>query len=93
MPDITISLPSIEAEQSIEIEVKVNGKKKCFMYRVELFSWDDCEENDENRAECLKRMVGSYDQEHWQLVHIGSPSEENIPVMFRKKMVPVIDEN
>lgn len=83
MAGITIQLPPLDAEHTIEIEVKVNGKKRAYLYRVEIMDWDDCEDPPEIRVECLKRMISDYGKD-WQLVQIGNPTETNIPVMFRK---------
>ncbi len=84
MPDITIHIPTVDAEQSIEIEVKINGARKKYNYRVEILSWArDCE-TDEERVECLKRVISDYDHD-WQLINIGSPGESNIPVMFKQR--------
>lgn len=81
MPGITIQLPSIEADQSVEVEVKVNGQRKTYHYRIEIFSWEQCEE--ENRALCLRQMLAKHD-ETWQLIHIGSATEKSVPLMFRQ---------
>ena len=83
MGGISIEIPAIDAEQSIEIEVKVNGKRKHYIYRVEIFSWDECEEV-ETKASCLKNKIEEYDKD-WQLIHIGCASKKNIPLMFRQK--------
>lgn len=80
MANINIQLPIIDAEHKIEIEVKVNGAKKKYHYRVELFEWDEC--NDDNKAICLKKKISDYDK-HWRVVQIGNPGEDNIPVMFK----------
>jgi len=82
MSGITIQLPAIEAEQSIEVEVKVNDKKKKYKYRIEIFKWEECEE-EENRALCLREMLNKQDDQ-WQLVHIGSATDTDIPLMFKK---------
>jgi len=49
MANISIQLPVFDAEHKIEIEVKVNGAKQKYHYRVEIFEWDECEEV-ENKA-------------------------------------------
>jgi hypothetical protein len=82
MANISIQLPIFDAEHKIEIEVKINGAKQKYHYRVELFEWDECEEV-ENKAVCLKNKISDYDKQ-WRVVQIGSPSEENIPVMFKQ---------
>ena len=82
MPTINIQLPNMEADQSIEIEVKINGKKKRYNYRVEIFHWTECRET-ENRAECIRHIIKNYDQ-HWQVVQIGGPTDDYIPLMFKQ---------
>ncbi len=44
MPSISIQLPAVEADQQVEVEVKINGKKKTYHYRVEIFAWEQCHE-------------------------------------------------
>ena len=82
MPNITIQLPVIDAEHKIEIEVKVNGKKKKYHYRVELFEWEECSDV-EKKAVCLKNKIQHYDP-HWKLVQIGEATDKNISVMFKE---------
>jgi hypothetical protein len=82
MASINIQLPSMDAEHSIEIEVRVNGEKQKYHYRIELFSWEECRQP-ENHANCLKEKIQKYDKQ-WQVVQIGGPTEENIPVMFKQ---------
>ena len=84
MPSISIQLPAIEADQQIEVEVKINGQKKMYHYRVEIFAWEHCTDPAEERAKCLQRMISDYDRE-WQLLQIGTPSEKSIPIMFKHK--------
>ena len=84
MPSITIQLPAIDADQQVEVEVKINGKKKTYHYRVEIMAWEQCEEPPQERALCLKRMIERYDKD-WQLLQIGAPTEKAIPVMFKQR--------
>ncbi len=85
MGAIAIQIPEVDGEQEIEVEVKINGVKKQYNYRVEIFYWDNCPFPTDNRVECIKNLVGSYDQE-WELAHIGLPTDEYIPITFRKKV-------
>lgn len=84
MPSISIQLPAIEADQQIEVEVKINGEKKRYHYRVEIFAWEQCVDPVEERARCLQRMINGYDKD-WQLLQIGAPTEKTIPIMFKQK--------
>lgn len=92
MSGITIQLPSFSPQDSIEIEVRVNGKRQIYKYRVEIVNWDECEEGAEPevRVQCLKRVIDDYDA-GWQLVNIGLPTEKSVPVMFRKREADLLD--
>jgi len=87
MSEITIQIPALdEINHHIEVEVKVNGKKILYNYRVEKFLWD-CEPEDmADRVKNLKRMIDNYDKD-WQLFQIGNPTEKLIPIMFRHKVM------
>ncbi|MCP4712473.1 MAG: hypothetical protein GY869_27940 [Planctomycetes bacterium] len=92
MPAITIQLPQMDAEQHVEVEVKINGQKKRYNYRVEIIAWESCEEPPEERAQCLKKVIENYNHD-WQLVEIGSPTEKNIPVMFKLRTNPIMSSS
>ena len=83
MSSITIQLPTMEAEQSIEITVKINGSKQKYNYKVEIYPWNKCKK-EEIKAQCLKHMIEEYDPS-WQLVHIGAEGQKEIPIMFKQK--------
>lgn len=83
MSTVSIALPPIEADSSVDIEVSVNGRKRKYSYRIEVFRWSDSCRPSEHRAECLRRMVESYDKS-WQLMQIGAPTEAEVPIMFRR---------
>jgi hypothetical protein len=82
MASINIQLPAMDAQHSIEIQVKVNGEKKIYNYRIEILRWEDCRETD-NQAQCLKELIGKYDQQ-WRVIQIGNPTQEDIPIMFKQ---------
>ncbi len=83
MDNITIQLPAIRAHQFADVSVTVNGKKKHYQFRVEIFKWDEWRQQSEDRASTLRRIIQSYEKQ-WQLVQIGGASDEYIPVTFRK---------
>jgi len=85
MSAIAIQIPEVDGEQEIEVEVKINGVKKQYNYRVEIFYWDNCPFPTENRVECIKNLVNAYDPA-WDLAHIGLPTDDYIPITFRKKV-------
>ena len=84
MESLAIQIPTISGEQEIEVDVKINGVKKKFHYRIEIFFWEDCTSAPDDRASCIREMVEGYDKS-WELVHIGLPSDEFIPITFRQR--------
>lgn len=83
MREIVILVPEIDAEQNIEIDVRINGRKKTMQYRVELLDWEG---NDhENRVAVIKHKINAYDKD-WELVEIGAPSGKEVPLIFRKQL-------
>jgi hypothetical protein len=74
-------VPDVDVEQNIEIDVRINGRKKTIHYRVELLSWEG--NKDDSRVSTLKHKIADYDKS-WELVEIGAPSESEIPLIFKK---------
>ena len=83
MGAITIHLPGIEAENYIDAEIKVNGRKKKYHFRVEIFEWKRCEIH-EARAVCLKKMIDEYPAD-WQLINIGEVTDNYVHLLFRQR--------
>lgn len=86
MSIIGIEIPKLEGEQDIQVEVKINGIKKHYNYRVEIFYWEECPYPTEDRVECIKNLVNGYNKD-WELAHIGIPTDDYIPITFRKKRI------
>ena len=84
MSVIGIEIPRLGEEQDIEVEVKINGIKKQFYYRVEIFYWEECPYPTEDRVECIKKLISDYDSA-WDLAYIGMPNDDYIPITFSKK--------
>ena len=84
MPRIAIQLPAVEVEDRVEVELTVNGEKRKFQYRVELFAWDEYIGPDEPRVNCLKQVLREYDRD-WDIVEISEASEREFAVLFRRK--------
>ena len=82
MPNVSVQLPMIEADQSIEITVTINGKQQRFNYRIEIFPWSECREV-VNKADCLRQVIKNYDR-HWQLIQIGEATENDVTLMFKQ---------
>jgi predicted transcriptional regulator len=83
MATVAIHLPPIDAERSVDVEVSINGRKRRYSYRVEVFRWEDWCRPKEERATGLKRMITNYDPS-WQLMEIGAPTAVDVPLMFRR---------
>ncbi len=84
MADICIQVPEMDSHKLIEVEVKVNGEKRRYNYRVELFDWHGKASTVEERVRFMKEMISNYDP-NWQLYHIGQPTDRHIPIMFRQR--------
>ncbi len=83
MPKVKIELPAVDADDTIEVELTVNGEKRTMTYRIDIFDWQREAHPGEERALVLKRMIEGY-EEGWRLVQIGAPTEREIPVMFQQ---------
>lgn len=84
MKEISLHIPSIAAEQTVELEVTVNGQKRHMHYRVENFDWTEGGESHQERIGWLRRAIEAYDP-RWELVQIGMPDNNLVPVMFRQR--------
>ena len=91
MPKVRIELPPVEADDNVEVEVTVNGRKRRLSYRIEIFDWEEYAQPEDDRVTCLKRMLSTYDED-WQLVQLGEPSESEISILFqRRTSAPQLD--
>jgi len=85
MREIVVLIPDIEIEQNVEIEVRINGRKKTIQYKVELLSFEHEGVPPKDKVTVLKHKIGAYEKD-WELVEIGAPdNNDKIPLMFRKK--------
>jgi len=83
LKEVVLQIPTLGSEQNIEIDVRINGKKRTLKYRVEIIDWEENIREQEDRVEVLKRIIREHDKD-WRLVQIGIPTHKNIPVMFQK---------
>jgi hypothetical protein len=86
MREVVLQIPTLESEQNIEIDVRINGKSRTMKYRVEIVDWEAEDEDVLDRVSVIKRVIKEHDRD-WQLIQIGIPTKKNIPIMFRKKQV------
>ncbi len=84
MREIVLQIPTLDTEQNVEIDVKINGKKKTLKYRVEIVGLETDETLVEDRIALLRRVIKEHDQD-WELIQIGAPLRDRIPVMFRQR--------
>ena len=85
MREVVILIPDVDVEQNVEIEVRINGRKRTMQYRVELLSWEGNNDVPVDKVKVIKHKIDEYDK-NWELIEIGAPNKENIPLMFRKKV-------
>jgi len=86
MKEIVILIPDIEPEQNVEIDVSINGRKKTMQYRVELINWEGSGVHPADKVTVLKHKIAEYDKD-WELVEIGAPNKDNIPLTFRRRIL------
>ena len=84
MREVVLQIPTFEAEQNIDIDVKINGKRRTMHYRVEIVEWEEDEETTEERIDVLRRVIEEHEKD-WELIQIGAPIKNNIPITFRKR--------
>ncbi|HUI29626.1 MAG TPA: hypothetical protein VLX91_05380 [Candidatus Acidoferrales bacterium] len=76
MKEVSIPLPDFVDKQIAEIEVKINGKKRQYNFRVEAFRWepDDNEWTVDEKIKLLQSELANYDKS-WELIQIFKPKE------------------
>jgi hypothetical protein len=84
MKEVVLQIPTLDSEQNIEIDVKINGKKKTLKYRVEIVGLETDETLVEDRIALLRRVIKEHDTD-WELIQIGAPVRDKIPIMFRQR--------
>lgn len=85
MREIVILIPEVDARQNVEIDVRINGKKRTLKYRVEIVEWEG-DDPSTDRVSVLKRKIDNYDR-NWQLMEIGAPYDHQIPLVFRQRKI------
>ncbi|MDX1548191.1 MAG: hypothetical protein R3247_14430 [Rhodothermales bacterium] len=82
MSQICVSVPPLQVQQTIDLEVTINGKKRVMNYRVETFAWPEALPPSE-RIDRLRDWIEGYDA-GWELVQIGRAGSGLVPVTFRR---------
>jgi hypothetical protein len=88
MKDVSIPLPEFLEQQIAEIEVKINGKKRQYNFRVESFRWEPDTEiwTVEEKINRLRELIDQYNKS-WELIQIFKPKEDSkfVQVLFRQR--------
>ena len=84
MNEICIHVPSLRENQTVDVEVTVNGEKHLMNYRVESIDWTIGGRDITSRIAYLRSCINGYDA-GWELVQIGIPDGDMVPVMFRRR--------
>ncbi len=85
MRDISIQIPNFSPGQNVEVEVKIDGKKRLLTYRVVMIEWERENDSPKKRITLLKNRIRKYEKD-WELIEIGAPSDVKVQVMFRKRI-------
>lgn len=84
MREVVVLIPDVDIEQNVEIDVRINGRKRTLQYRVELLNWEGNDVPPKEKVQVLRHKIAEYDKD-WELVEVGAPTDENIPLMFKKR--------
>lgn len=90
MSDICIPLPELIGGQKAEIKVKLYSENMQTEYRVEVFTADRSEKNQDLTNDVvfksLKEYIDNYDKS-WELIQVFAPQGEKneIKVLYRKR--------
>lgn len=82
MPNVRVQFTIPDVKKVANLEVKVNGERRNMKFRVVNFDWDARTGSSEQLIDILRQQIENYDRE-WELYHIGTPHEGQIPVTFR----------
>lgn len=81
MLQLAVPIPNIKGKQDIEIEMTINGIKQKMHFVVEVFTWDRCQTDLEDRVQCIRDRITRYGNE-WMIYDIGIPTEDYVPLTF-----------
>jgi hypothetical protein len=96
MRELSVPIPHFHDYQVAEVDLKVNGNKITYNFRVESFPWDvedelsdiDSDQVSKSLARItrLRNSINNYDKQ-WELIQIFTPDEnsKHIQVLYRKR--------
>lgn len=82
MPNIRVQFTIPDVKKVANLEVKVNGERRNLKFRVVNFDWSSETGSSQELVHVLREQIQNYDHD-WELYHIGTPQEGQIPVTFR----------
>ena len=82
MQNIRVQFTIPNVKKVANLEVKVNGEQRNMSFRVVNFDWNAETGSSEELVTLLRDQIDDYDRD-WELYHIGTPREHQIPVTFR----------
>jgi len=86
MSQICVPLPPMDGPRAVDVELTVDGVKQSLHYRVETLLWADYDAL--TKVEALQTFLDRQDPDR-QLVALGVPSDQSIPVLFRYRPRPM----
>ena len=96
MKELCVPMPHFHDHQVAEVDLKVNGDKITYNFRVESFPWDvedELSNKDSDpvstslaRITRLRNSINNYDKQ-WELIQIFTPDDrsKHIQVLYRKR--------
>lgn len=82
MQNVRVQFTVPNVEKVVNLEVYVNGENRKMRFRVEKFDFDSENGSSEDLVTILRDRITNYDAE-WEIYHIGTPTDGEIPVTFR----------
>lgn len=84
MREIRLTIPEIDQDQNIEIDVRINGKTNSLKYRIEIVHWVGCDTSSEEKVKVIRHAIEDHNKD-WELIEIGNPEINKVPLVFKKK--------
>lgn len=82
MHNIRVQFTIPNVKKAADLDVKINGEQRNMKFRIVQFNWNAETGSSEELINVLREQIHNYDRE-WELYHIGTPHEDQIPVTFR----------
>lgn len=86
MNNIRVQFTIPNVDKMANLEVNINGEKRKMKFRIVNFDWNSETGSSEELISVLREQIKNYDRE-WELYHIGTPHNDQIPVTFRFQAV------